>query len=84
MSTQKIELGATYKDVITGFEGVATGYVQYITGCNQALLVPPCDKSRKAPEACWYDEQRLSRTRAKVIAIDNGTATGCDAPAPIR
>lgn len=27
-----IKLGATYKDAITGFTGIATGEVRYITG----------------------------------------------------
>lgn len=35
-----IQLGHSYRDKITGFAGVATGYVRYITGCNQALIAP--------------------------------------------
>ncbi len=27
------ELGKKYKDRITGFEGVAVGYVEYLTDC---------------------------------------------------
>ena len=30
----KMKLGATYRDEITGFEGIATGVVKYITGCD--------------------------------------------------
>ncbi len=32
-SSKMIELGRTYKDRITGFKGVATGFVEYLTGC---------------------------------------------------
>ena len=40
MKMSNIILGATYRDVITGFSGVATGYVKYLTGCNQVLIQP--------------------------------------------
>lgn len=77
-------LGATYRDKITGFEGIATGYVQYITGCNQVLIAPKVsDGAMKAPE--WIDEQRLERNRtAPVITLDNGTSPGFDKAAPRR
>jgi hypothetical protein len=82
MST--IALGATYRDCITGFEGVATGYVVYITGCNQALLVPRA-KDGALVEAQWFDEQRLANVpEAKIIKIDNGATPGFDRPAPKR
>lgn len=34
----KFELGATLKDKITGFEGIATGVASYITGCDQYVI----------------------------------------------
>ena len=78
------QLGATYTDKITGFEGVATGYVQYITGCNQLLLAPKStDGTMKEPQ--WIDEQRLEViTRSPVIEIDNGNNPGCDRAPPRR
>lgn len=77
----KIKLGATYKDVVTGFVGVATGYVQYMTGCNQALLVPKYKKGDKDTSR-WYDEQRLTQVGRKVIKVDNGVSPGFDAEPP--
>lgn len=47
----EVGLGETYEDCITGFTGVAVGYVQYLTGCNQALLVPRGIDLGKRPEA---------------------------------
>lgn len=78
-------LGATYKDKITGFTGVATGYVTYISGCNQALLTPRVGPDGTQREAQWLDQQRLEHLEAEpIVELDNGTSPGFDAPAPIR
>ena len=37
-------LGHQVEDIITGFKGTATGYVKYLSGCNQVLI------ERKAPQ----------------------------------
>lgn len=76
-------LGATYRDKITGFQGVATGYVSYITGCNQVLLAPKStDGTLKSSE--WLDEQRLDRVAVDVLTLDNGVSPGSDKAAPRR
>ncbi|MEW6115629.1 MAG: hypothetical protein AB1553_01855 [Nitrospirota bacterium] len=79
-----ITLGQKYKDKITGFEGVATGYVQYISGCNQALLVPKVSADGTLRESLWFDVQRLEVVGTEVIKLDNGEKPGCDCPAPKR
>lgn len=79
----KIELGRTYKDKITGFSGVATGYVEYITGCNQALIAPRSDGGKI--ESAWFDVQRLKLDEdIPKVELDNGSTPGCDTAAPIR
>ncbi|MBO9194366.1 hypothetical protein J5277_09635 [Rhizobium sp. 16-449-1b] len=76
------QLGATYEDVITGFRGVATGYVQYITGCNQVLLAPRASGELKSE---WIDEQRLVIDPTfPAITINNGNNPGCDRAAAKR
>ncbi|MGM4911474.1 hypothetical protein [Rhizobium sp. 768_B6_N1_8] len=76
------QLGATYEDRITGFRGVATGYVQYITGCNQVLLAPRSTGEMKSE---WIDEQRLELDSFyPVITINNGANPGSDRAAPKR
>ena len=83
--TDKIQLGATYTDVITGFKGVAIGYVKYLTGCNQALITPRVGTDGVAKESHWYDEQRLKiDTLQDPIVLDNGKTPGFDKPAPTR
>jgi hypothetical protein len=79
-----IQLGASYQDKITGFTGVATGYVKYITGCNQALLVPRAKDDGSLTGAEWFDEQRLVKFGDAVIVIENGSNPGCDKAAPKR
>ena len=77
-------MGKTVKDKITGFKGVVTGYCQYLTGCNQALIQPPCGKDGKMPESYWVDEQRLDVQGRSIVRLDNGTTPGFDKPAPKR
>lgn len=79
-----IILGSKYRDKITGFEGVATGYVTYISGCNQVLIQPPIGKDKKPGEALWLDEQRLDQVGKQTIVLDNSRASGFDAPPPVR
>lgn len=79
-----IQLGMTYKDKITGFTGVCTGICNYISGCNQALLVPKCGEDGTAKDSQWYDVQRLEPMDAPVITLNNDETPGCDRAAPKR
>lgn len=78
-----IELGITARDRITGFQGVVTGKVEYISGCNQCLLTPPA-KDGALVQAEWLDEQRLAPVEAERIVLENGATPGFDRPAPRR
>ena len=80
-----IVLGSKVTDKITGFTGIVTGYVQYLTGCNQALVVPKAGKDGSLKEANWFDEQRLVVDRkAKPVTLDNGQTPGFDLAPPKR
>lgn len=77
-----IELGKQYQDKITGFEGVVTGFVQYISGCNQALLAPKVGSDGALRDSQWLDIQRLTPLDGEAVVLDNGTTPGPDrAPA---
>ena len=78
------QLGNNYKDRITGFAGVATGHVRYITGCNQVLLAPTVDKEGKLRESQWFDEQRLEALDGATIVLENSGTPGPDKAAPKR
>lgn len=75
-------LGFTVTDRITGFKGVAVGHVEYLTGCNQALVVPPVDSDGKLREGQWFDVQRLQASGDAPVTLDNGATPGHDAPPP--
>ena len=79
-----IQLGKTYKDKITGFGGVATGHVRYISGCNQVLIAPPVDNEGKLRDSQWFDEQRLDDQGTAQIVLDNSATPGPDKMAPKR
>lgn len=80
----KVTLGRTYKDAITGFTGVATGYVMYISGCHQVLLNPTVDSDGKLRDSNWFDEQRMIDVGGVTIVLDNTETPGCDIMAPKR
>jgi hypothetical protein len=77
-------LGYTARDLITGFTGAIVGHCKYISGCNQALLVPKVNKDGTGAEGRWVDVQRLELQKDKPITLHNGETPGCDMPAPIR
>lgn len=85
MNVQMIVLGVTYRDKVTGFKGVCTGQVRYLSGCNQALITPHCRDDGSYVEAQWFDEQRLDEVEGvDRIFLDNGNTPGFDTQAPKR
>lgn len=72
-----IELGNTVRDIVSGFQGIATADVKYLNGCRQ-LCVKPKTEDGKMPEAHYIDINQLQY-------VDNGVAvvasnTGGDMP----
>ena len=51
-------IGKSFTDSITGFKGVCTGRIEYITGCNQLLLTPKVGEDGVLKDGAWFDEQR--------------------------
>lgn len=78
-------LGLTVRDRITGFQGVVTGFVEYLTGCNQALVLPPIAADGAFRDSVWFDAQRLEQVPGTSrVTLDNGSTPGFDRPAPRR
>jgi hypothetical protein len=77
-----MQLGITAKDKITGFQGVVAGFCQYISGCNQALLIPKIGENGDFKESHWFDVQRLEAVAADVIKLDNAETPGFEKGAP--
>lgn len=77
-------LGFKFKDRVTGFEGVATGRIEYMTGCNQLLLVPAA-KDGEWKDGHWVDEQRCDKVVSfEKITLDNSKSPGFDKAHPRR
>lgn len=78
------KLGFKFKDRVSGFEGVATGRLEYMTGCHQLLLVPPA-KDGEWKDGQWIDEQRCDKVPSfDRIVLDNGVTPGSDKAHPRR
>lgn len=81
----KHDLGLKYGDKITKFVGVATGRVEYISGCNQYLLAGEA-KDGEIGKTIWVDEQRLELVSGyqEAIVLDNSETPGFGESAPVK
>jgi hypothetical protein len=52
------ELGDKVRDRVTGYAGVVTARIEYISGCVHVSLQAPADKDNKVPDALYVDENR--------------------------
>lgn len=69
---QEIQFGRKYHDVITGFEGIAIGFTEYLSGCTQVLLAPQVVADGAKKESHWFDIQRIKPAGdATLITLDN-------------
>lgn len=76
-------LGREATDKITQFKGVVTGHCQYLTGCDQYLLIPlSVDNSKN--EGHWFDDSRLNFGKVKFndTNLEPITGDGADMAAP--
>lgn len=71
-----------YRDRITGFTGFCVGLCFYVSGCDQALIVPKVDKDGKYQEGRWFDDERLIDVEAEQ-RVQRSSIRGVEAPAPI-
>ena len=68
------------KDIVTGFEGIASGITSYLTGCDQVIVDPGLDKDGDLREPRAFDISRLDviEKKAVVIKIKKDKDRGCD------
>lgn len=66
----KYPMGATLKDVISGFKGVVVYRVQHITGCDNYGLMPKgLDKDGNPKETKQFDENRLKPVGEEIVSL---------------
>jgi hypothetical protein len=71
----QIQLGSKVKDRVTGFSGIATARIEYITGCVQYAVTPDSLQDGLPIDNQWFDECRLDVQRGKIVTMaptDNG------------
>ena len=63
------QLGATVRDKVTGYEGIATAHAKHLTGCDTLFVVPKA-KDGKMEDGNWIDIDRLEVAgKKKLISI---------------
>ena len=72
----KIKLGQKYRDKVSGFEGIAVGKSDWMTGCTTVGLQPGMDKDGKLPDLTWLDENRLELVKEKAAKIKTDRKRG--------
>ncbi len=77
-------IGRKVRDKVTGFTGMVTGRVEYLTGCNQLLVAPKVKHDGSLVDSAWFDEQRCEIVEDDRLVLDNGANPGCDREAPKR
>lgn len=68
-----IEFGKTYRDIVTGFEGICTGMVEWMYGCKQFILSPKADRASKKESSSLFFEKQLEE-------VDPGISDKIEAP----
>lgn len=64
-----VRLGDKVRDVVSGFEGVATSYARHLTGCDRVLIEAPVivhDGEAKSP-VLWVDVMTLEMVDPDVV-----------------
>lgn len=66
-----IHLGDEVKDVITGFQGIATARARFLTSCDRVEVQPRVKEyegGQKLEAAEWFDVTRLVVVEAGVVS----------------
>lgn len=67
----KVDIGRTYRAIVTGFEGLCIGKCTYLTGCDRAGIQPrTLDKDGKPQDSIWFDESELVLVDVPIVVLD--------------
>jgi hypothetical protein len=61
-----VELGKTYQDSITGFEGVAISFTKFLSASQRVGLQPTKLHEGKPIETQYFDAHQLNEVKSKV------------------
>ena len=68
-----IEFGKTYRDMVTGFEGICTGMIEWLYGCKQYILSPKAESTSKKETSSSFFEKQLE-------FVDDGISAKVEPP----
>lgn len=83
MKEHTLILGQEVRDKVTGFKGIITGLVSYLTGCHQALVQPRVKETGDFVDSHWFDTDRIEVVGASPMTLEIHNP-GPDAEAPKR
>jgi hypothetical protein len=79
------ELGLRAKCKITGFEGIITSRVEFLTGCNRYCLQPTELKDYQVIESQYFDEAQIEIIGEGIKPKDvQGKERGACSPNPSK
>ena len=79
----KHQLGLEAKDKISGFVGIITARVDYLTGCNRYCLNPREIREGKIVDSQYFDEDQIEITGQGLCPDEvQGEKKGACAPSP--
>lgn len=75
-----IGLGDSVRDPISGFTGIVTAQVVYVTGAPQSCVQPPIAQDGAFRDGKYFDTERLELTGAARIGFSgpDGDASRCE------
>jgi hypothetical protein len=66
-----IELGDRVKDIVTGYEGIAIGKTEWLTGCDTIGICPTeLDKDGKTKNTVWFDVTRIEILEKDAVQLE--------------
>ena len=76
-----IELGNKVRDLVTGFEGIATARIEYINGCIQYCVKPKISEDGKMVDGEYLDEGQIEFVD-KGVVMESTPSGGPQADCP--
>jgi len=76
VSTAQIALGDRVKDRVTGFIGIADGYLDGVCGLRVRILPEVLDKEGSPAEATWFWESQVELVDAGAIVVEKNYTGG--------
>ena len=81
----RVVIGDRVKDIMTGFEGIAYGRWECLTGCVSFDVHPRVNAEGEIPSSQWIDESRLEvieKGAVSLIVNEKEPAGPCSLPPP--